>query len=218
MFKVDREVEEIVRRAAYAFEEAGAEVVPVHFKFRHTADEYAKMWLQSISIDTSIDIELWKRNGFDLIGDHADELPEEFIEWNEKTAEGGILDYYEFNCARTELMDAFENVFEWYDLILSPTTACLPVLNAKDGNTLGPRELNGQPVNPLIGYCETFFANFTCHPAASVPAGLSESGLPVGLQIIGKRFCDGDVLAASHTFEQLRPWRDLYRIPFSRAL
>ena len=79
IFAVDEEVKRIVRKAASAFEEAGAEVVPVHFNFKHTADEYAKMWCHSISIDTSIDIDLWKKDGFDLIGDHADELPEEFI-------------------------------------------------------------------------------------------------------------------------------------------
>ena len=218
VFPTDPEIARITEEAAMSFKEAGAAVEEVRFDIPRSADELARIWCRSICVDTAIELELDRRQGFDLIRDHRDQLPEEFIEWNEKTAEGGILDYYEFNCARTELLDAFENVFEWYDLILSPTTACLPVLNAKDGNTLGPRELNGRPVNPLIGYCETFFANFTGHPAASVPAGLSKSGLPVGLQIIGKRFCDGDVLAASHTFEQLRPGRDLYRIPFSRAL
>ena len=101
---------------------------------------------------------------------------------------------------------------------MSPTTACLPVPNAADGNTAGPRSIAGVETEPLIGFCETFFANFTGHPAASVPAGLSQSGLPVGMQLIGRRFADGDVLAAAAAFERLRPWRELYEIPFSRAI
>lgn len=131
-------------------------------------------------------------------------------------ANGGILDYYEFNKARTELLDAQQSVFDRYDIILSPTTACLPVRNAADGDTKGPSEIGGVPVDPLIGFCETFFENMTGNPAASVPAGLSESGLPVGLQIIGKKFRDGDVLAVAKTMEDTSPWRDCFDIPFHR--
>ena len=119
---------------------------------------------------------------------------------------------------RTELLDAQQDVFDRYDLILSPVTVCLPVKNGTDRNTKGPTEVNGVPVEPLIGFCETFLFNFTGNPAASAPAGLSESGLPVGLQIVGKKFRDADVLAAARTFEELQPWRDLYDIPFGRTL
>jgi amidase len=48
--------------------------------------------------------------------------------------------------------------------------------------------------------------NFSGHPAASIPAGMAE-GLPVGMQLIGRRYADADVLAASAAFERLRPWR-----------
>ena len=218
VFPVEREVAEITRRAALRFCEAGATVEPVRFSLRRSAYELAEMWCRSICVDTAIELELDRRRGFDLVGAHRDQLPEEFIEWNERTAGGGILDYYEFNLVRTELFDALQDALDRYDLIVSPTTICLPVRNAADGNTTGPREVNGQKVEPLIGFCETFFANFTGHPAASVPAGLSGSGLPVGMQLIGRRFCDGDVLAAAHAFEQIQPWRQLYEIPFSRTI
>ena len=218
VFPVEREVAEITRRAALRFCEAGATVEPVRFSLRRSAYELAEMWCRSICMDTAIELELDRRRGFDLVGAHRDQLPEEFIEWNERAAGGGILDYYEFNLVRTELFDALQDALDRYDLIVSPTTICLPVRNAADGNTTGPREVNGQKVEPLIGFCETFFANFTGHPAASVPAGLSGSGLPVGMQLIGRRFCDGDVLAAAHAFEQIQPWRQLYEIPFSRTI
>ena len=210
IFPVEPEVLEVVERAAERFKEAGAIVEPVEFHLPRTAEEYADIWCRSISVDTTIELELDKRNGFDLIGDHRDELPEEFIYYKEKVAEGGVLDYYKFNCARTELLDAHEDVFEKYDLILSPTTCCMPPLNANDGNTLGPETVNGTPVNRLIGFAETVLANFTGHPAASVPAGFLSNGLPVGMQIIGKKFKDEDVFTAARTFEKLQPWRQYY--------
>jgi amidase len=92
------------------------------------------------------------------------------------------------------------------------------VPNASDGDTKGPDEINGEKVERLIGWCMTYFCNFTGHPAASVPAGLAANGLPVGMQIMGRRHADADVLAASAAFERLQPWKDSYRIPAGRAL
>ena len=57
----------------------------------------------------------------------------------------------------------------------------------------------------------TYLINFTGHPAATVPAGLAENGMPVGMQIVGRRYADADVIAASAEFERMRPWMDTYR-------
>ncbi len=217
VFGTDREVERIVRKAALSFSEAGAAVdEDVPFDLGSDWKTLAEMWCRSISIDTSIDLELWKREGLDLIRDHRDELPEEFIYWNEVAFNSTVMDYRNFNEIRTGILDAFEDVFEKYDLILSPVTICPPVLNASDGNTRGPLMMNGQKVEPLIGFCETFPVNFSGHPASSVPAGLTAGGLPVGMQIIGRKFKDEDVFAASYTYEQIRPWS--YDIPFNRKI
>ena len=73
---------------------------------------------------------------------------------------------------RTEVFDAVQGVFDDYDLLVDPTRrrACRST-NADDGNTVGPSEIEGVAVDPLIGWCLTYFANFTGHPAASIPAG-----------------------------------------------
>ena len=73
-------------------------------------------------------------------------------------------------------------------------------------------------VDPLIGWCLTYWVNFSGHPAASIPAGLTEGRLPVGMQVIGRRYADADVLAASAAFEQLRPWQDTYQLCAGRPL
>jgi aspartyl-tRNA(Asn)/glutamyl-tRNA(Gln) amidotransferase subunit A len=54
----------------------------------------------------------------------------------------------------------------------------------------------------------TFPFNLTGQPAASVPAGFTARGLPVGLQIVGRRHADRTVLAASAAFEAEAPWRE----------
>ena len=214
IFTVDEEVRQIVRKAAMRFKDAGAHVEPVKFHFSHSAYEYAELWDRSICFDTATDLELGKRKGFDLIGDYRDQLPEEFIYWNEEIMKFSFLDFRTLNEMRTEILDVQEDIFETYDLILSPVTICPPVKNRADRNTTGPVELNGVKVEPLIGFCETFFENFTGNPAASIPAGLTKEGLPVGMQIIGRKFRDEDVFAAAYTFEQLAPWS--YDIPYNR--
>ena len=214
LFPTDPEIADIVRRAAYRLEEAGAHVEEVHFRFPHTQMDYAELWCRSICIDTAIDLELWKRDGLDLVRDHREELPEEFIYWNEIAASSTIMDYRRFNDLRTEILDAQEDIFEDYDIIISPVTICPPVKNAAGRNTAGPTVFNGEAVEPLIGFCQTYFENFTGNPAASVPAGLTAAGLPAGMQVIGRRFRDEDVLAVSHAFEEIQPWS--YEIPLGR--
>lgn len=102
--------------------------------------------------------------------------------------------------------------------MITPTLVCLPVDNADDGNIKGPSEINGEAVDPLIGWCLTYFMNFSGHPAALIPAGMSAEALPVGMQIIVRRYADADVFAASAAFERLRPWQANYQICQSRSL
>jgi amidase len=64
----------------------------------------------------------------------------------------------------------------------------------------------------------TYFTIFSGHPSASIPAGMSDNNLPVGMQIIGKRYADVDVLTASAVFERLKPRQDHYKICQNRPL
>ena len=128
------------------------------------------------------------------------------------------VDFYKDQEIRTEIYDCIQTVFSEYDLLVTPTLACLPVDNAEDGNTVGPTEINGEAVDPLIGWCLTYFTNFSGHPSASIPAGLVDNKLPVGMQLIGPRYGDANVLAASAVFEQLQPWQDTYYTCANRPL
>lgn len=216
VFPVDDEIEKIVRTAAFKLAEAGAIVEQVDFNIKRTHTTLAESWCLSISIDTAIEMELWKKTGLDLIGEHAGELPEEFIYWNKRALNAGIMDYREFHDIRTEILDAEQDILDKYDLIISPVTICPPVKNAADRNTLGPVSVNGEKIERVIGFCETFFENYTGHPAASVPAGFTSEGLPVGMQIIAQKNHDGEILSAAHTFEEIQPWD--YKKALSRII
>jgi len=92
--------------------------------------------------------------------------------------------------------------FETYDLLLTPTVACPPLPIGVD--TIS--EIAGRPVSFYGWIPFTYPFNLTGQPAASVPAGFTRRGLPVGLQIVGRRFDDATVLRACAAFERARPW------------
>ena len=195
IFEVEDEIKNIMLKYVNKLKKAGICVDFVHFNFPRKSFEYAEKWCQSISIDTAIEMKLLKEQGIDI----NDELPKEFIHYNKLASKWGIDEFYDFNLARTEIYDALQDVLDDYDVIISPTTCCGPVLNSK--NTLGPRLINNVKTNRIIGFAETFLTNFSGHPSISIPMGFNKKHLPVGLQIIGKRFCDEDVLKAAYTFE-----------------
>jgi aspartyl-tRNA(Asn)/glutamyl-tRNA(Gln) amidotransferase subunit A len=92
--------------------------------------------------------------------------------------------------------------FEKYDLLLTPTIACA----AFDADGEGPGKIAGTPVDRYGWIPFTYPFNVTGQPAASVPCGFTRHGLPIGLQIVGRRFDDATVLRASAGFERVRPW------------
>ena len=218
IFPVDPEIKDMVAAAAQRFVEAGAVVESVEFDISRSHFELAEAWCRLISISGLESIEALKGGGIDLLRDHADDVPAEFVYWINDAYRRGYVDYNADDVVRTEIYDALQTAFQTYDLVISPVTACHPVPNVPGGITAGPTELGGEKVEPLIGWCLTYFCNFTGHPAASIPTGLSKDGFPVGMQVIGRRWADEDVFAASAAFERIQPWAKIYRVTAERNL
>jgi Asp-tRNA(Asn)/Glu-tRNA(Gln) amidotransferase A subunit family amidase len=106
---------------------------------------------------------------------------------------------------RTALWQIVARFFERYDLLLTPTVsaAAFPL-----GLTF-PKEIAGRTLeNPLDWISFTYPFNITGQPTISVPCGWTADGLPVGLQIVGRRFADAAVLRAAAAFEAAAPWAD----------
>ena len=212
IFPIERQIATLVDGAVKVFADAGAVVEEVEFDLGRSQSELSDAWCRLIIPNSLLSLEALEREGFHLMRDHADDFPPEFREWLERGRKLSILDHLHDQAIRSEIFFAIQSVLARYDLIVSPTLACMPIDNATDGNTVGPSNIGGEAVNPLIGWCPTYLINFTGHPAASVPAGLSANGLPVGIQIVGRRHADSDVLAASAAFERQRPWAEDYRM------
>jgi Asp-tRNA(Asn)/Glu-tRNA(Gln) amidotransferase A subunit family amidase len=69
-----------------------------------------------------------------------------------------------------------------------------------------PAHIEGKPVNRLLGWFLTYPFNMTGNPVASMPCGTDPNGLPIGMQLVGKRFDDALVLRACRAFQDARPW------------
>jgi amidase/aspartyl-tRNA(Asn)/glutamyl-tRNA(Gln) amidotransferase subunit A len=201
VFPVDRRVAAVVAEAVHAFEEAGAHVDEVEVGIARDQRELSDLWCRLIMPVNVATVERLEAGGHDVRAG----LPPECLRWLDEGFALTARDVTRDQEMRTEVYDAVQAVLADHDLLVNPTVACLPVPNADDGNTVGPREIEGVAVDPLIGWCLTYIANMTGHPAASIPAGMAD-GLPVGMQIMGRCGADGDVIAASAAFERLRPW------------
>ena len=94
------------------------------------------------------------------------------------------------------------DLFNDIDVLLTPATACSPyaadapipqVIDGRDASNSG-----GEPFGPP--------ANICWNPSISVPAGLTSTGLPVGLQITVRRHHDHVALRLARIWEQVQPW------------
>ena len=187
---VESETRDIARAAARAFTDAGLTVDEA------TPDIGDPSWI------------LRTLYGGAQAGAHAARPPEEkaqmdpdLVAYAEASAGVTLLEHAKAVAARQAMVDALRRFFERYDLLLTPTL-CLPTFPL---GILGPLEVAGREATHL-GWTLCYPFNYSGQPAISIPAGWTAGGLPVGLQIIGRRLGDALVLRAAATFERLRPW------------
>ena len=218
VFPVEPEVAAVVEDALKGFEEAGATVKRVKLGIKRSQRELSDLWCRLMMPLNITGLLGMKAAGFDLLGQHRGDFPPEYLRWIDQCMNMTAVEFFGDQAIRTEVYDAIQSAFSDCDIIVTPTLACLAVKNASNGETLGPERVNGEEVDRLIGWCLTYPLNFSGNPAASIPAGLSSGGLPVGMQIIGRRYADLDVLAASSAFERARPWSHIYERCRARKL
>jgi amidase len=135
----------------------------------------------------------------DLIATHGDQL-NEYIHWH--VAEGSKLTgpyLARVEAKRTDLfqrMTAFMNKYEFFIL---PVNQVLPF----DVNTHYPTEIVGVKMENYIAWMKSaYYISAVGNPAASVPCAFSQTGLPIGLQIVGRHHDDWGVLQMAYAFEQ----------------
>ena len=95
---------------------------------------------------------------------------------------------------RTLVMNEFKKAFEKYDILLTPTSPTVAF------------DIGSKSNNPLEMYLAdicTVSVNIAGLPGISIPCGQDKEGMPIGMQLIGKRFDESTILNAAYTFEQI---------------
>ena len=191
---VDPEVVEITSRAAGVFEDLGCDLGDAELVLDAPFEPFWMLFSGVAHGRFAAVLEQYR----DKLTDYALECMErgEALRASEYVSALGSVDVVKAQ---------FADVFERYDLLLSPVMAvpAFPVGSP-------PEEIDGRGVDPFAGaFPFTYPINMIGYTAASVPCGFSSDGLPIGLHIVGRPGDEATVLAASAAFERVRPWAHL---------
>ncbi|MBT4638805.1 MAG: amidase [Deltaproteobacteria bacterium] len=189
--RIDAEVIQTCEKAAMNFESLGCSI-------------------EETALDLSVSMEVAKRNWQAIMAalvlyklPHAIDQMDPALVACAREAESRPVGAFLYDKIRAfEDYQKLTTYFTDFDLLLTPTVACLPIQNGR----LLPE---GYPDHDWDWMEWAPFSspfNLFHNPAASVPAGFSANGLPIGLQIIGPRHCDLLVLQASMAYETAHPW------------
>jgi aspartyl-tRNA(Asn)/glutamyl-tRNA(Gln) amidotransferase subunit A len=189
-FNVQSDVAREVEGAVNIFSELGHEVVEQN----DSLPEMLMWWMQVGRFQALAS--MWE-----IYTERRDEFSEPYVRGMDHALTTQPSDFGEFSRLRAQLNNQLWQLFDEYDLLLTPT---MPI-EAVDAEGPIPREVEGEPLN-FAAFTVPF--NFSGHPAATVRAGFTDSGMPAGLQIVGRRHREDTVLQASYAYEQARPWND----------
>ena len=193
------EVVKIVEDAVKTFEDLGCEVELVETIMD---DDPVDMWMAEFYAGVGTRLKDVLANSPDLLDPAVVDVLSGALDQTLEEYYGQVFRRYDF---REKMRDFFDN----YDLLLTPT---LPV-PAFDVNLNVPPELPDRNIVSWVFYTYPF--NLTGQPAASIPAGWTNDGLPVGLQMVSKIIGEEDIFRAAAAFEAARPWAD--RRPYLKA-
>ena len=191
--RVDPEVAAVVADSVKTFEALGCTVEEVKANFADSYEMIRMMW-----------------NAHEA-GNYARYLPEfrdrmdpGLVESIEDGLRYSVVDYIDMRGRKLAYWDSVRPLFETYDLLLTPSLSVTAFTCGRINPEHWPQPSNKWDWLAWASFSYPF--NFTGQPAASVPAGFTPQGMPVGLQIVGRRFADLTVLQASAAFEAARPW------------
>ncbi len=189
--RVDPDVASVVRDAVRAFETLGCAVDEVKPGFADTSDTIRCLWASHYAGNYSEFLPQWR-----------DRMDPGLVACIEAGLRYSAADYLVARGRKIAFWDSVRPLFEAYDLLLTPSLSvpAFPV------SRLNPEHWPQHVWDWIPWASFSYPFNFTGQPAASCPAGFTSAGLPVGLQIVGRRFADLTVLQASAAFEKARPW------------
>jgi Asp-tRNA(Asn)/Glu-tRNA(Gln) amidotransferase A subunit family amidase len=115
--------------------------------------------------------------------------------------------FYRINLVRGEMYKTLGPILENYQVLICPTLALPAVKHDHDPNDTN-FTIDGTKVPASIGWYMTMPFNLVGQcPVIAVPTGFAASGIPTGMQIVGKTFDDLSVFRAAAAYERSQPWR-----------
>ena len=188
---VDPEIKEITYKAALVFEELGCRVEEIKPDLPDMLDALERISIVNIMVANEQQLKEWKEvacPAYQYIFDKIFEIDNKALVRDEFVRE-------------QILWDNIRKVFDRYDLLLTPASA-VAAFDSGAGGPIGPTVIDNKEVSEFSWTSLADIFNFTGQPAASIPCGFAKGGLPVGLQIVGKRYSDLTVLQASAALEE----------------
>lgn len=196
-FEVAEDVQKNTKEAVRALKRLGATVEEVDLGWNYTVLDAWQTW--------------WEGLFAALCGDMLPRWRHQMTPHVVKLLEAGqrhdAVRLYQSNVVRGLMWQKLGPVLEKYDALVCPTCA-VSCLDAEYDDTADKLLINGRPVPAYVGWAMTYPFNMMAWcPVASVPSGFGATGMPTGLQIVGRTFDDPTVFRIAAAFEKSRPWR-----------
>jgi len=186
------EVLEAVVAATGVLESTGATVDEAGVEIEHQGRHFGTIWMATYAGKYGHLLDEWR-----------DEMDPRLVAMIDNGNALTAVQYAEATTAREEFWRTIRPCFERFDFLVTPTLA----VPAFETDRYDPVDIGGIEGSSGMDWTPfTYLFNFTGQPAASVPCGWTRDGLPIGLQIVGRRFDDIGVLRVAAAFEQAAPW------------
>ena len=192
--KVDSEVLEICSKALSKFESAGSKIELIDSYFDKAEDTFQVLRAAYFAMNMD-----------NILKNHREELKKEIV-WNiEKGLDLTSEQIFDAEINRGKIVFNTSKIFEQYDLLVCPTVLTPPF----DVNLRYLEEIDGIKFDTYIGWLIlTFALTLTGCPVISIPCGFTESGLPVGLQVMAPWSQENFLLSTSAYFESILELRN----------
>ena len=188
---VDPEVRSVTEAAVKRFEDLGCRLEHVDRVFEDPDPIWSPLFYGGIAGRLRDSLEEWR-----------DRMDPGLVQVVEEGSQLSAVQLGKASSARAAFTEEVRKFFTGYDLLLTPTLAVPPFAA---GLERPPSHRDG---SRLAWVAFTYPFNLTGQPAATLPCGFTKDGLPIGLQIVGRRLADLTVLRAAAAFEAAAPWTE----------
>ena len=190
-FEVDCEVQRNTEAALDVFRDLGAEVTEVDLKWPHNV------------LDAGIDylchlFGVWLSL---MLDDHREEMTPYCRDLAERGKASKPTDFMRSLEVACGMYNTLGPLLSQHNALVCPTNA-LPAVAADHDQSADSVTINGREVDPMLGWVMTTPFNMLSRcPVLTVPSGFASTGVPTGIQIVGKTYCDADVFQAALAYE-----------------